>query len=164
MKTVDLFKSDPRLLAPLLSLDRVHRHWDAAELGMILGHQLRTPLADELARLEPSARNALAALSGPNGINTFADLLRHSAPPLGALVLTKDFSKACTSDPESPLPREIATVLYYASIASALLRLGRRISGLNDQGLRQGFDWVARQPWVDADLRDLCEHASQRVG
>jgi hypothetical protein len=64
---------------------------------------------------------------------------------------------AKTSDRRSanPLPEEVATVLYYAAIAAALLRHGQRISRVSDATLREGTDWVLEQEWVAGPLRGL---------
>jgi hypothetical protein len=80
-------------------------------------------------------------------------------------VLTKDFAKACRISADSPIPREIATVLYFASIAVARLRCGRRITELTDTAVRKGLDWALGQPWLDEATRRLLEEGrSQESG
>ena len=61
----------------------------------------------------------------------------------------KEFFKARKGDPDRPIPDEIATVLYFAIICVALTRCETRISQLDDNALRLGFQWVLDQPWVD---------------
>ena len=53
----------------------------------------------------------------------------------------------------SPLPGEVASVLYYASIASALARLGRRITRLPDADLRRGLLWAREQVHTRAPVQ-----------
>ena len=77
------------------------------------------------------------------------ELLQHPLPPIQLLVMVKDSAKSCRQAADAPLPKEVASVGYYLCIAAALLRLGQKLSSLNDQELRHGMDWVLGQPWVD---------------
>jgi hypothetical protein len=79
------------------------------------------------------------------------------------LELTRRFAKACRSRTGAPLPDEIATVLYFASIVAAMLRCGRRISKLDDEALVHALDWALDQPWLDASMRDLLCRGRQVV-
>jgi hypothetical protein len=88
-------------------------------------------------------------------IKTFRDLLRHSHPPVELLELTKRFAKRCRSCPDSPLPDEVATVLYFLAIVVAQTKCRARISGLDGEALRHGLDWALGQSWLDADIRRL---------
>ena len=69
-----------------------------------------------------AARLRLAAESQGLLLKSFGDLLHHPNPPLELLRLTKDFAKACRLSRSGPLPREIATLLYFASIIVAWVR------------------------------------------
>jgi hypothetical protein len=88
---------------------------------------------------------------------TFGELFQHERPPLELLRLAKDFAKAAQANPGSAIPKEVAWVLYYLSIATALVRLRQRITHLSDVELRQGFDWVLAQSWVADPSRALAE-------
>src|SRR5262249_34840287 len=96
----------------------------------------------------------------------FAGLLSQPAPPVPLLELVKDFAKkseekrkgAAAQNPAEgagPLPANVATVLYYASIIAARVKCGVRISKWDDARLRQGAQWALEQPWVDEPLREL---------
>ena len=98
---------------------------------------------------------AAAACGKGGGIRTFRDLFTHPAPPVHLLQLTKNFAKSHLKHPESPLPPEIATVLYYSSIITAWVRLNRRISELTAADLKRGLDQVLAEPWLDQDMRQL---------
>ncbi len=133
--------------------------WSPEELGDILIHQLAAPLAQDLKSVG-GGRGALeaASLSPPvPPIETFGDLFLHSSPPLELLQLVKRFAKSCRSGRESPLPDEIATILYFVTIVVARLRRGASISGLDDQSLRAGLEWTLAQPWLDEDTRGLLQ-------
>ena len=158
MATGDIHKSDPQLLAKLMSLDTAPAHaWQPDELGAILRHQLQSPLEFDLITVDAEVKAKLKTLAAANGppLKTFGDLLRHPHPPIELLNLTKEYGKVHRNTPESPLPHDIATVLYFAGIVVALTRCGQRISRLDDDGLRRGVEWVASQPWVDEWTRSL---------
>ena len=148
--------TDPRQLAALMDPDG-ERIWGPDELGAILKHQLAAPLQVDLAGLEHGAAGKVKTLAAAQGLllRSFGDLLRHPHPPIELLRLAKDFAKACRLSPESALPREVATVLYFACIAVALMRCQCRISRLGKAQLREGFEWALKLPWLDAESRRL---------
>jgi hypothetical protein len=150
-----LARSDPE--APL---------WRPDELGALLQHQLCAPVEVDLGTLPPSAAQQLKGLSDAEGLllKSYADLFRHPRPPLRLLRLVKDFAKAASAAPAGPVPREVAQVLYYASIAAALVRWGERITSLDDEALRCGFRWVQRLSWAEAETTALMASAERRVG
>jgi len=90
-------------------------------------------------------------------------LFHHPSPPIELLRLTKEFAKANMDHPESGLPTEIVGVLYYTSIAVALVRLDARISQLKDADLRRGLLWAKEQAWVDEETKTLLIEALEKV-
>jgi len=163
----DLSKSDPAALARMMDLDTGTKHdWQPDELGSILRHQLDSPLGLDLGNFAPESKGTLDALrpSASIPLNTFGDLLRHPHPPLEVLKLTKEFAKANRNNPQSTLPPEIATVVYFAAIVVALMRCGQRITALDDQALRQGVEWIVAQPWIDELSRSLFREALTVIG
>jgi hypothetical protein len=150
--------TEPARLAEMMTLDATPpRLWSPDELGVILRHQLSVPLELDLG--EPSGDAATGADSRPMPSCTFADLLHHPEPPLAMLRRAKRFAKACKSDPNGPLPDEVATVLYYATIAVALLRCRQCITAMDDVALRAGFGWALLQVWVDDRTKSIFEEA-----
>jgi len=57
------------------------------------------------------------------------------------------------------LPDEVATALYYAAIAAALIRCEERITDLDDASLRHGFQWGVEQPWGDEAVKSVLREA-----
>lgn len=157
------FDTDPKQLATLLDLsaDGDDRLWRDEELGAILRHQMTAPLQVDLINLERGLAVKVRTLAESQGLTlkSFGDLLAHPNPPVELLKVTKDFAKACRMSPRGPLPREIATVLYFATIAAALVRCRRRITGLSDADLADGFRWALARPWLDTPTRSLSEEA-----
>lgn len=145
-------------LARLLDIsNRATSPWDPAELGEILEHQLATPLASDLESFEGGWPALLAAAGNHAGppIRTFGELLSHPDPPKELLGLVKRFAKHCRRQAESPLPDEIATVLYFLAITVARLRLKVPVSGLDDPTLAAGLQWALDQSWLDDTTRTL---------
>lgn len=165
--TTDLFRSDPEHLERLFALALEHHpDYRPEELGAILRHQLSTSVEFDLSSLDPGSQRLLraaAACGEGGGIRTFRDLFCHPAPPIQLLQLTKNFAKGHLNHPESPLPPEIATVLYYTSIVTARVRLDRQISRLAAADLERGVRQVLSEQWLDPDLRDLLEEGLRHL-
>jgi hypothetical protein len=141
------------------------RLWEPAEFRAIVEHLLQSPMQFDLAGLEPGVSGKLARLTESQGLllKSFGDLLRHPLPPLELLELTKEWAKANRECPESSLPPEVVSVLYYACIAAALARLGKRITKLSDAQLQTGFAWSASQPWAGDELNQLFSEVQTKV-
>lgn len=167
MKDRDVFKTDAPSLTPMMEVEAGGgKLWGPEELGAILEHQLAAPLQVDLGSLDPQLPRRLEQLNGSGGpsVRTFRDLLGHPRPPLKLLELTKQFAKACRNHPHSPLPDEIATVLYFLSIVVAMTRCGHRITKMDDPSLAYSLDWAVRQPWLDGSTRAILREGIEAVG
>lgn len=135
------------------------RLWRPEELGAVLEHELAAPVQFELTQLDPRIARKLRTVCAAEGllVKSFNDLLHHPQPPVELLELTKEYAKACIRQPESPLPEDVAKVLYYGSIIVARNRCGRRISTLKDEELDKAVRWVLAQPWLDESTRSVFE-------
>jgi hypothetical protein len=157
-----LFKSRAQQLSALIaSGDERGPLWRPEELAAMFRHQMSAPVLMDLGSFDPHTANQLKTLTAAQGLllSSFADLFNHANPPIQLLQLVKDFAKANLDHPESGLPREIATALYYVSIATALVRLGKRISQLPDADLRRGLRLTSEQPWLDDRTKALLAEA-----
>jgi hypothetical protein len=141
------------------------RTWEPEECGAIAEHLFRSPMQFDLAGLDPGVSTQLQRLSEAEGLllKSFGDLLRHPHPPVDLLMLTKEWAKANRESSESALPPEVAGVLYFACIAAASVRLGRRITSLNDAQLQAGFGWARAQSWVSSETAELFSQAATRL-
>jgi hypothetical protein len=151
-----LSKSPPKSLAAFFAAGAEHaRLWRPEELSAIFRHQMSAPILVDLGGFDPATAVRLKTLSEAQNLvlKSFSDLFHHPVPPLELLSLTKDFAKANMDHPESSLPHEVAAALYYASIATALVRLGARISQLKDAELQRGLLWAKELSWVDDQTR-----------
>jgi hypothetical protein len=152
----------PQLLAQLISLagDRMPQ-WLPDDLAAMWRHQLSAPLEYDLAEAATDARTIVTQFSSASDapLRTFGNLLRHPSPPLDLLRFTKDFAKARRAEPDAAFPQEIATALYYAAIAVALVRQHQKLTELDPQTLCQGLQWTAQRTWMDSDIRDTLNQA-----
>jgi hypothetical protein len=141
------------------------RVWRPDELAAVFRHQMAAPVSVDLAGLSPKVSGKLRTLTDASGLllKSFQDLFQHPDPPLELLQMVKEFAKLNRDQPESVIPSEIATVLYYMSIAAALVRRGERITSLGDGDLRRGFTWAMGQAWLDEPARGLLEKGVQAL-
>ena len=139
--------------------------WRPDEMAAIFEHQMAAPLVVDLRGLAPPVARRLEALAGGQGApaQSFADLLRQQNPPLELLELVKDFAKANLDHPESGLPSEIASALYYTSIASALVHRDKRITSLSDTDLQRGLSLTRDQAWLDDATKALLTQALEKI-
>ena len=139
--------------------------WSGEEVAAIYHHELSSPLHIELGSLDAATARRLKLVSASHGLllRSMGDLLHHPNPPLELLAMVKDFGKASLDHPDSPLPREVAGVLYWSAIAAALVRSGQRITSLPDAKLRDGFAWTAQFPWLDDAGRTLLRSAIEKL-
>jgi hypothetical protein len=157
MPMPNIRQSDPSLLSDLLQFEKMERPWQPAELAAVLRHQLAAPVEFDLAGMGGAVAGRLRTLAASQGLllKSVGDLLRHPQPPIELLEMLKDFAKAHVLHPHSPLPREIATVLYYASILVAMSRCDRQITKLDSDPLSEGVADLLRQEWLDDSMRAL---------
>jgi hypothetical protein len=134
--------------------------WDEAQLSRILRRQLKTSLLSELRPLASQIHALGIDISpGRRPIETFDDLLKHPCPNVALLVLAKDFAKTVDCRLEDPLPTEVGSVLYLLLIAAALVRCSTKITKMDNNELREGFEWLQGCVWVDAPMRQLAADA-----
>lgn len=132
-----------------LSPDRA-TSWMPGELGGILAHMLDIPLRDLLA---DSMSSEIPQEWRGDDANLRRLLVDRDAPDALMHRLKHQFKLDSTSA-DSPLPAEVATVLYIALIAAGH-RAGRSLTSLDLASLRDRAQWAARRRWLDPMLADL---------
>src|SRR5580658_7296717 len=156
------YQSRARALSALMATGDEHaRLWRPEELAAMFRHQMSAPMLVDLGGFDAPTASRLKTLSEAQGLvlKSFSDLFHHPSPPVELLELVKNFAKANLDHPESGLPSEIASTLYYISIAAALVRLDTRISKLPDDSLQRGLSWTREQAWLDDKTRELLAQA-----
>jgi RNA polymerase sigma-70 factor (ECF subfamily) len=161
VSTPDHPRIDPRALARTLELPG-----RPAGPAVLLQQVMTAPVPLDLGAVDAALAGMARTWAEGQGLvlRSFGDLLHHPNPLPELLEVAKEFAKENRTDPESPLPREVATVLYYACIAVALARCGRRITRHDDATLGQGFRWGCEQPWVDEATRGLLREGLRALG
>ena len=166
-RTDDPHRPKPAHLARIMELGlAAGEPWRPEELRTVLEYELAAPMSFDLGSLDAKQAVRLKVVSAAEGLllKSLRDLLQHPQPPLELLRFTKDFAKANSEDKNSSLPKDVALVIYYTSIAAALVRCQARITQLTVQELRQGFDWALSLPWLDEASRALLAEARQQLG
>jgi hypothetical protein len=157
-------RGDTHRLARLLLEGLEQRdNWFQNELGVMLTHQLGAPLELELAGKAVEAPPGKLALEPGSSPLTFRDVLFSPATSLAWLVRVKEYAKARLLRRDPCFPPELARVLYYGSLLAARARYGERITSLTDAECRIGVDWVIRQDWVEAEVREWFRSARGRL-
>lgn len=151
--------SSPRLVAELLEREpTADAMWESHDLGALLRHQLDQPCT-ALLNVESADLNA-GDLAPSDGF-TLGDLFEHSAPSLTALEAAKRYGRKQARAAEGTVPRDVGTVIYFSSIAAALVRRDCRITTSGDDVLRFGLERVCEHPWIPDELRGLLMDAWQ---
>ena len=142
---------DPIRIAGLLDANPSPRSaWSPEEIGLILRHQLASPVSDGLGLPSPSAPALHDVL-----LKSAGDVLRDPCPPVEVLDHMRRYAKRQRSDRSSAVPPEVPTAIYYAAITAAMMRRGTRISDLDNAQLRDGLEWLVGQVWLDETTRAL---------
>ncbi len=163
MEPVDLHDAEASQLAQFMDLGDSDGLWSPGELAAIFRHQLASSVEFPFVVLgDPSTKPVqdICSAADPE-IKTFGDLFDHPQPPMELLRMTKDYAKQCRARGESPIPAEVATMLYVLSIVVARTSREQRITDLNDQSLCRLAAWAAEQPWIDEPIRRLLIAAQQ---
>ena len=173
------------LLGAMADGDDGAGRWTPQQLADATRYELQTPLASVLrgpADVAPPGEVAPAdvapgevAPAAPHGdllplleriggaAATVGDLLAHLDPPLELLRRLKDFAKVSDKGSDEWLPPEVATALYYAAIAAALLRHRVLITDLPAAELRRGMEWAAAREWVGAEIQGVLVGAKSHL-
>lgn len=161
-----LFSNSPGRLARLLHCSGSSTGaWSDTEWRDILSHQLAGPLLFDWEQLSPTDREVLrdCTIAGACPAS-FGQILTHAAPPVGLLVLIKDYAKGCDQDADGALPSEVASALYYAAIFAARFRRGVRISSLDDAALVRAARWGTQAEWIVPELKELFRSGLEILG
>jgi hypothetical protein len=153
--------TNPRLIIQMLRPDTAPGStWQPPDLAGVLRHQLVKPLADVAATLpaatpadERSRRKPLPPTGQPP--QTLRDLFAHPQPPLELLEIVKRHGRKQAQRTSQGWPKDVGSVIYFAAIAAALVRHGRRITKSDDDVLRLGFQRMLSFVWVEPPLRPL---------
>ena len=146
-------------LAKLFALDGAETTWTDADRQAVLQHQLEAPLLDELREVKSDA----ALPEDRDDLCHFRDLLFGDSPPVHLLRLAKQLMKDRASRSRDLFPKEVAGVLYVASICAASVKCDENISENDSASLIKRVNWALAMPWLDDATRQLLEQGRQAI-
>jgi hypothetical protein len=90
---------------------------------------------------------------------TLNDIFTDPAPSIESLRAIKDWSRRSSRSKDSPLPLDVASLLYFASIAAAQVPRGQWISKLDPAIFGRGIEMFLAEPWLREPLRGLLQES-----
>jgi hypothetical protein len=153
-------ESRPSDMACMLSVRGTSKgNWQPAELRDLLRHCLEMPVSEYLAA-PAEMPGSLPEFSADSPSEravvsiTLGELLQ-LAEPLGLLIAVKRHARELARARDGGTLTELHTLVYFASIAAAMVRHGERITKSSPEVLRVAFARHAAAEWVDDRLRAI---------
>lgn len=168
MKRKSIYGLKPSQLGRLLSVSA----WIPESVSDVSEDQIKAAVfRDRLNRRlsdDPSFVEVLRSASAPP-TEAVAGSLDRSVKvvlldPQGSLMVLqaiKDHSKRLSAMVTSGSETLIATTIYHAAIAAALVHHGRRITKYSWENLTDRFSLLAQRMWIDDDTRGLFARAAE---
>jgi len=75
----------------------------------------------------------------------------------------KDFAKLHMIGQASYLPHDVAAVVYYATLAVALLHGHDRMTRLTDDDLARGIAWAMAREWIEPEIAGILRKARDEL-
>jgi len=141
--------------------------WSTDDLRALLAHMLATPLRLEISAIATAlgaSADQVASMIDHCGCDTFGTALRAAAPNTEALRLVKAFAKSFLQPGRQDLPKDVARVLYVASILRARKSGARDVSSLPDADVTREARRVLTYDWLPDDLRALIRQCMSLEG
>jgi RNA polymerase sigma-70 factor (ECF subfamily) len=158
VESPDVDTPDASELAHLFAYDESKDHpWQDHELGQLLRHLLETPITYLLSGTRVTQVPATWTH------RRLSELFTASDPPLSLLEHTKNIGRAWVNQETGTMPSDLGVTLYFASIATALVRHGQRITSSPDRTLFEGFRRVTKKPWMEPRLREILHSGAERL-
>lgn len=154
-------------LSKLLGLNPAQEDaWTDSDLSWSLKQFLDSPTpADPESPATPGRKPAPAVnAKRPDAPKTVRDVLLAASPDLETLKVLKVFAKSAAKRQGRTLPTDVATCIYHAAIAAAMVRLGERLTRLDDEAIVRSWRWALAQKWIDGGLRDLFTEGVAKLG
>jgi hypothetical protein len=142
--------------------------WSEQDLPAMFRHQLSAPLRLDLG---PSLRKIAGSKTRRSNVvnpaaprlESFADLLFASEPPLDLLKLSKDFFKDRTRQYAKGSPEWQFAYLFYLLSVSAAGSRASEISSLARCELLAGIKWALQRDWLDQRAIALLSHSQKMI-
>jgi hypothetical protein len=127
------------------------------------------PLDSAIMKLLPDISSLLTGVMGECGGESIGDLLQNPEVGISVLRKIKNYNNDLSKCAESKIERDIAVVLYYGSIASALVFHNKRISRFSYKNLERSFSSLVGKSWITTELvrlftkaREICRELHKK--
>ncbi len=159
---------NPEQLQRLFNIGRDMKKSDRIRDGSqqkadLLCRSLSQPLPLEKSQIDmlPSALGQLCHSLGLLAGETIRELLTNPSTDIAAIKRIKRYSKELSAQAGSTAENDVAIVIYYASIAHALVFHDQRITRFSFEKLESSFCCLAKEEWISKDLSALLETAGR---
>ena len=92
---------------------------------------------------------------------TLVQVLLRANTDVAALRILKDYAKELVRRSRSEEPKAVATAVYFAAIAAAMVFHNEKITGHSHEELGRFLSSLLKKPWLPADLKCLLEKAEE---
>ena len=106
---------------------------------------------------------ALGYLYQPRESIFLGDLFQHPYPPVEVMRAVKDWAKHCIQQNDESTPPQIASIIYLAAVATALVRCDQRITHSENTDLQVTFRQALGAAWLSRDVRRIFEEAMAQL-
>ena len=156
---------DPKRLARLISACAPDTPASRSE-GMRTAEELLEEILYQEPLLDADKPESVPAVLGhpcdemlATAGQSIADLVLASQTDLAVLKCLRDYGKGLVRRAGDNTQRDVATVVYYAPIASALLFHQDKATALSYEQLDTGFNTMIEKPWLPQELQELFRKA-----
>jgi hypothetical protein len=129
----------------------------------LLVDRLAEPLLldPSLSKLIPAIPSLLTGAIDIDDKEPIGDLLRNPKVEMSLLTKVKNYNNKLSKSGESEVERDVAVVLYYGTIASALVFHDKKISKFSYKNLEAAFSSLMDKSWMTPELIMLFTKARQ---
>lgn len=127
------------------------------------------PLSPSVMKLLPDISSLLTGVVGGCGGESIGNLLQNPEVEISVLRKIKNYNNDLSKCAKSKIERDIAVVLYYGSVASAMVFHNKRISGFSYKNLEKSFSSLIGKSWITTELialftkaRDICRELHKK--
>lgn len=121
----------------------------------------KMPLEQAVAQALPQVFAQLCREVKPFTADSLRALIVNSDTDVSVLKKIKNYNKKLSDRLQSEAEHDVIAVLYYATIASALVYHDQRITSFSYDHLATQYAELKTKSWLTSDLRSLLEQAHQ---
>ncbi len=127
------------------------------------------PLSPSIMKLLPDISSLLTGVVGGCDSESIGNLLKSPEVEISVLRKIKNYNNDLSKCAESKIKRDVAVVLYYGALASALVIYNKRISRFSYKNMERSFSSLIGKSWITTDLvklftkaREICRNLHKK--